>query len=218
MEILTDICIVLALALFICAFFFVLSVSIRYALDTKKREDLYGRLAKYLNESGKTESELEHLTVEGIMDVLAKEGYKPERADETTVDFKKEGINYRISYSRNRMDLTLSFTMDKPDAEEESRVRDICAQVSDTIIMADVFLDGPDKDGEYTILFKISLILRTKAEFAASFSEYLGIISELHSRFYKEYDKGEDSDGQADDETSDPAAITIGVSSKRIPS
>lgn len=218
MEILTDICIVLGVALFVCAFFFILSVSIRYALDTKKREDLYGRLAKYLKESAKPETDPEHLSVEGIMDVLKTEGYKPEQADENTVDFKKEGINYRISYSHNRMDLTLSFTMDKPDDEEESRVRDICSRVSDTIIMADVFLDGPDKEGEYTILFKISLILRTKAEFAASFSEYLGIISELHSRFYKEYDKSEDADGQADDDASDPAAITIGVSSKRIPS
>lgn len=218
MEILTDILIVLGIVLFVCAFFFVLSVSIRYVSDTKKRDDLNSRLIKYLGELAKLESEPEHLSVEGIMDVLAKEGYKPERADENTVDFKKEGINYRVSYSRNRMDLTLSFTMDKPDPEEESRVRDICAQVSDTIIMADVFLDGPDKDGEYTILFKISLILRTKAEFAASFSEYLGIISELHSRFYKEYDRGEDADAQSDDEASDPASITIGVSSKRIPS
>ena len=169
-------------------------------------------------ESGKPVQEAEHLSVEGIMDVLKNEGYAPELVDECTVGFKKEGISYRVLYSHNRMDLTLSFTMDKPDVEEAERVRDVCRRVSDTIIMADVFLDGPDNAGEYTIVFKISLILRTKAEFAASFAEYMDIIIELHSRFYKEYDTGEDAEVQDIDEASDPAALPIGLSAHKLPS
>lgn len=217
MDIFTDITVVLAFIV-VC---FAWVISILHVLDSRKREGLYLRLVRFLDESDRKKAcidiEPEHLSVEGVMDVLKKEGYMPSQADETTVDFKKEGIIYRVSYSHNRMDMVLSFSIDKPDAEEESRVREICRQVSDTIIMADVFLDGPDNDGEFTILFKISMILRTKAEFAASFSEYMSIITELHSRFYKEYDKGED-EGVQDDEAADPAALTIGVSSKRIPS
>lgn len=184
----------------------------------RKWDRVSDSLVRSLESGCETAQEAEHLSVEGIMDVLKQEGYVPELVDECTVGFKKEGISYRVLYSHNRMDLTLSFTMDKPDAEEAERVRDVCRRVSDTIIMADVFLDGPDNAGEYTVVFKISLILRTKAEFAVSFAEYMDIIVELHSRFYKEYDAGEDTEVQDVDETSDPASLPVGVSVHKLPS
>lgn len=206
---------------FILAFLTLASVvglAVYFIGKARKWDRVSDSLVRSLESGCKTEHEAEHLSVEGIMDVLKNEGYVPERVDECTVGFKKEGISYRVLYSHNRMDLTLSFTMDKPDAEEAERVRDVCRRVSDTIIMADVFLDGPDNAGEYTIVFKISLILRTKAEFAASFAEYMDIIVELHSRFYKEYDTGEDAEGQDIDEASDPAALPVGVSVHKLPS
>lgn len=206
---------------FILAFLTLVSVvglAVYFIGKARKWDRVSDSLVRSLESGCKAEHEAEHLSVESIMDVLKQEGYVPELVDECTVSFKKEGISYRVLYSHNRMDLTLSFTMDKPDAEEAERVRDVCRRVSDTIIMADVFLDGPDNAGEYTIVFKISLILRTKAEFAASFAEYMDIIVELHSRFYKEYDAGETAEVQDVDETSDPAALPVGVSAHKLPS
>ncbi len=177
-----------------------------------KSKSLVAAIGKVLGEHlDQSQQEPVHLSVDEIMDVLRTGGYVPSRTDEKTVDFKKEGILYRVSYAGNRMDMSLTFNMDKLSAEEERDVRDICARVSASIIMADAFLDEPDKDGNSTITFRISMMLRCKDEFAASYGEYIEILDELHARFIKAYNEGDDS---ATDQPDDPAAIPVPPSSR----
>ena len=193
----------------------VLIVAVCVMLVMRKREakNMVSAIGKVLGEHlNPQRTEPEHLSVDGIMDILRVGGYVPERADEKTVDFKKEGILYRVIYAGNRMDMSLTFNMDKLSAEDERDVRDICARVSDSIIMADAFLDEPDKSGNSTITFRISMMLRCKDEFAASYGEYIEILDELHARFLKAYNE-DDSDGAAD-QPDDPAAIPVPPSSR----
>ena len=193
----------------------VLIVAVCVLLVTRAREskNLISAMAEVLGEHlNQPRNEPEHLSVDGIMDVLRTGGYVPERADEKTVDFKKEGILYRVAYAGNRMDMSLSFNMDKLSAEDERDVRDICARVSDSIIMADAFLDEPDRNGNYTITFRISMMLRCRDEFAASYREYSEILDELHARFLKA--SGEDEGDGSAEQQDDPAAIPVPTSSR----
>ncbi len=178
-----------------------------------KAKGLVTAIGKVLGEHlDRSQTEPVHLSADGIMDVLRIGGYVPERIDEKTVDFKKEGILYRVTYAGNRMDMSLTFNLDKLSAEEEQDVRDICARVSDSIIMADAFLDEPDKSGNSTITFKISMMLRCRDEFAASYGEYIEILDELHARFIKA--SNENDDDSATDQPDDPAAIPVPPSSR----
>ncbi len=192
----------------------IVAVCVMLVMRARESKNLISAIGKVLAEHlNPQRNEPEHLSADGIMDVLRTGGYVPERADEKTVDFKKEGILYRVAYSGNRMDMSLAFNMDKLSAEDERDVRDICARVSDSIIMADAFLDEPDRNGNSTITFKISMMLRCKDEFAASYGEYIEILDELHARFLKAYNE-EDSDDSPADQPDDPAAIPVPPSSR----
>lgn len=169
---------------------------------------------KYVNPP---REDAEHLSVDGIMDILRVEGYVPERVDEYVVSFKKEGTLYRVSYNSNRMDFYMSFNMERLSQDEETRVRTICRQVSDSIIMAEAVLDGPDKEGEFTLHFRISLMLACRAEFKASVSEYIDILNELHERFLNAYNDEEGkTDGDAAEDAPDPAAFPVTPSSRKV--
>ncbi len=191
------------------------AVCVMLIMHGREKKDLVSAMNRILGEHlDPLQNDPVHLSVGEIMDILRVEGYVPERSDEKTVDFRKEGILYRVSYESNRMDLCSTFTMGKLTSEEREDASEICRSVSEGIIMADAVLEGPDRNGDSAVTFKISMMLVCRDEFAESFMEYLDIIDELHARFVKEYqgddDRADSSSGQSDS----PDAVSIPVSSR----